>query len=149
VNQNFRDLLAALSAEGVEFLIVGAYALAVHGLPRATGDLDIWIRPTPENAARLWKALLRFGAPLSSVSVTDFQSPDTVYRMGRPPNQVDILTSISGVEFQQAWQNRLQHEVEGVSVTVLGIDEQILNKRSTDRPKDKLDADWLEKRRGK
>jgi len=145
VNRNFRDILFALSAEGVEFLIVGAYALAVHGLPRATGDLDIWVRPTNENARRVWQALLRFGAPLTSMSINDFESMDIVFRMGLPPNQVDILTSISGVTFNEAWPSRVEQDVEGVRVAVIGRADQLRNKRSTGRPRDKLDADWLER----
>jgi hypothetical protein len=146
VNRNFHDILFALSAEGVEFLIVGAYALAVHGLPRATGDLDIWVRPTPENARRVWQALLRFGAPLTSMELKDFHDADMVFRMGLPPSQVDILTSISGITFDEAWPNRAEHDVEGIKVPVIACADQIRNKRSTDRPKDKLDADWLESR---
>jgi hypothetical protein len=145
VNRNFRDILLALSAEGVEFLIVGAYALAVHGLPRATGDLDIWVRLSEENARRLWQALLRFGAPLSDMDAKDFRSPDIVFRIGLPPSQIDILTSISGVDFDAAWSNRVEQEVEGVKAFVISRIDQIRNKRSTDRPKDKLDADWLER----
>ena len=76
MNPHFRDLLSALTAEGAEFLVVGAYALAVHGMPRATGDIDIWVRPTPDNARRVWQALTRFGAPLSSMTVEDFHTPD-------------------------------------------------------------------------
>jgi hypothetical protein len=123
---------------------VGAYALAAHGLPRATGDLDLWVRPTPENAGRIWQALLRFGAPLASLEIKDFHDPDIVFRMGLPPNQVDILMSISGVSFDEAWPNRVMQEIEGINVSIIGRADQIRNKRSTDRPKDKLDADWLE-----
>jgi hypothetical protein len=137
--------LLALSAEGVEFLIVGAYALAVHGLPRATGDLDIWVHSTQNNANKLWKALLRFGAPLADMDVNDFHSADVVYRMGLPPSQIDILTSITGVDFDEAWSNRVEQEVEGIKVFVIGRNDQIRNKRSTDRPKDRLDAEWLER----
>ena len=124
---------------------MGAYALAAHGLPRATGDLDIGVRPTAENARRVWQALLRFGAPLASMDVKDFHDPDLVFRMGNPPNQVDILMSISGLSFDEAWPNRIVREIEGVSVSIIGRADQIRNKRSTDRPKDKLDADWLER----
>jgi hypothetical protein len=145
VNRNFRDILAALSVEGAEFLVVGAYALAVHGLPRATGDLDIWVRPTDANARRVWQALLRFGAPLASMDAMDFQSPDIVFRMGLPPSQVDILTSISGLSFDEAWPNRVEYDLEGIRVFVISRGDQIRNKRRTDRPKDKLDADWLER----
>jgi hypothetical protein len=145
VNPNFRDLLAALSAEGAEFLVVGAYAMAAHGLPRMTGDLDIWVRPTPENAQKVWQAMLRFGAPLSSISVNDFSNPDVVFRMGLPPNQIDILMSISGVTFEDAWTNRLEREVEGVRVFILNVRDLIQNKRAAGRPKDQLDVDWLER----
>jgi len=123
---------------------VGAYGLAVHGLPRATGDLDIWVRPTPENARRVWQALLRFGAPLASMEVKDFHDPNIVFRMGLPPNQVDLLMSVSGVTFDEAWPNRLERDIEGIKVFVIGRADQVRNKRSTDRPKDKIDADWLE-----
>lgn len=145
MNPNFRDLLAALSAEGAEFLVVGAYAMAAHGLPRMTGDLDIWVRPTPENAQKVWQAMLRFGAPLSSISVNDFSNPDVVFRMGLPPNQIDILMSISGVTFEDAWTNRLEREVEGVRVFILNVRDLIQNKRAAGRPKDQLDVDWLER----
>jgi hypothetical protein len=144
VNPHFRGILSALSAEGAEFLVVGAYALAVHGLPRATGDLDIWVRPSAENAERVWRALVRFGAPLSGFQRTDFTDREIVCRMGLPPSQIDLLTSISGVEFETSWPNRLTCTVEGVEVFVIGVADQIQNKRSANRPKDHLDADWLE-----
>jgi hypothetical protein len=145
MNPHFRELLAALSGEGVEFLVVGAYALGVQGLPRATGDLDVWVRPTLENARNVWRGLLRFQAPLSSLKVADFANPDIVFRMGRPPNQIDILMSVSGLTFDEAWMNRVECEVEGVSVFVLGVRDQIQNKRASGRPKDLIDADWLER----
>lgn len=145
MNQDFREFLAALSAEEVEFLVVGAYALAVHGLPRATGDLDVWVRPTSDNARRVWQSLMRFGAPLTSVNLKDFEESDIVFRMGIPPNQIDVLTSISGVTFEDAWPNRIALDIEGTKLFVIGRGDQIRNKRSTGRPKDELDADWLEK----
>ncbi len=148
MNPHFRDILSALSAEGAEFLVVGAYALAAHGLPRATGDLDIWVRPSAANATRVWRALLRFGAPLSGYDEKDFHAPDIVFRMGLPPTQVDVLTSISGVEFDAAWTARQRKEVEGVVVPVIGVEDQIRNKRAAGRPKDKIDADWLERQSG-
>jgi hypothetical protein len=145
MNPDFRDLLGELSTAGADFLVVGAYALAAHGLSRATGDLDIWVRPTEANALRVWKALARFGAPTESLSIADLHNPDVVFRMGLPPNQIDILTSISGVEFNEAWSNRATANVSGITVAVIGRLDQIRNKRATDRPKDKLDADWLER----
>lgn len=145
MNPHFRELLAALSIEGAEFIIVGAYALGVQGLPRATGDLDVWVRPTPENAKKVWQGLLRYQAPLSSLDVADFANPDVIFRMGRPPNQIDILMSVSGLTFDEAWSNRVACEVEGVNVFVLGVRDQIQNKRASGRPKDLIDADWLER----
>ncbi len=144
MNPHFRDILFALSVEEAEFLVVGAFALATHGLPRATGDLDVWVRPTSENAERVWRALLRFGAPLSGYKLADFADCDIIFRMGLPPSQVDLLTSISGVEFEASWQRRVACNVEGVNVFVIGVDDQIQNKRAANRPKDILDADWLE-----
>ena len=93
----------------------------------------------------MWQALLRFGAPLASMEVKDFHTPGIVFRMGLPPSQVDILMSVSGLTFDEAWPNRIEHEVQGVKVYVIGAADQIRNKRSTDRPKDKLDADWLDR----
>jgi hypothetical protein len=145
LNPNFRDILALLSAEEAEFLVVGAYALGVHGLVRGTNDLDIWVRPTLENAEKVWRALARFPAPLSSLTKKDLATHDIVFRMGLPPSQVDIITSVSGLQFEDAWPHRIVHEVHGVRVNVIGVEDQIKNKRSTGRPKDVLDADWLER----
>ena len=145
MNPLFRDILAAFSAENVEFLVVGAYSLGAHGLVRATKDIDILVRPTRENAERVWRGLLRFGAPLSSMSVDDFANPDNIFRMGRPPNRIEILMSISGVTFEDAWANRQGFDVEGVKVFVPSARDLITNKRASGRPKDLLDADWLER----
>src|SRR4051812_1317630 len=104
MNRDFAEMLSALSAAGAEFLVVGAHALAAHGRPRATGDLDIWVRSTSENAEKVWSALARFGAPLSGLSKADLQAPDVVFQIGIEPNRIDILTSIDGVDFDGAWQ---------------------------------------------
>lgn len=144
MNQDFLDILSALSAAGAEYLVVGAHALAAHGYPRATGDLDIWVRPNSANAARVWRAIEQFGAPRRNISREDFHTPDTVFQIGIAPSRVDILTSISGVEFDEAWRKRVPTAVEGVSFSVLGRDELLINKRATGRPKDLADAAWLE-----
>lgn len=94
LNSNFKDMLNALHEAGADYLLIGAYAMAAHGCPRATGDIDIWVRPTPDNATRVWGALQRFGAPLSRVTVADFHTPDVVYQIGLPPQRIDILTSL-------------------------------------------------------
>ena len=103
LNPDFAEMLRALSAEGVEYLLVGAYAMAAHGVPRATGDIDIWVRPSPENANRVLRALARFGAPLSDLTATDLQRDGTVFQLGVPPRRIDLLTSIDGVTFEDAW----------------------------------------------
>ena len=101
LNEDFRDLLVLLADGGVEFVIVGAYALAFHGAPRASGDIDLFVRPSPANAQRVFDVLVRFGAPLESAGVTaaDFTSPGTVYQIGLPPRRIDLLTEISGLTF--------------------------------------------------
>ena len=137
-------MLSALSAAGADFLVVGAHALAVHGYPRATGDLDIWVRPTKENADRVWLAIEQYRAPRRSITREDFHQPDTVFQIGVAPYRIDILTSISGVEFDDAWQNRLQTAVDELSFFVIGRDQLLKNKRATGRPKDLADAAWLE-----
>ena len=145
LNSNFRDILTALNDAAADYLIVGSYAMAAHGCPRATGDIDIWIRPTPENSARVWQALLRFGAPLSRMSVSDLCTPDTVYQIGLPPQRIDILTSVSGVDFEAAWAERLPVDVENVTVAVLGLRHLYENKLACGREKDLLDAKILKK----
>jgi len=136
--------LFALCAAGVEFLIVGAHALAAHGIPRATGDLDVWVRATPENAERVLAALRAFGAPLFDLARDDLTRPDTIFQIGVIPCRVDILTSISGVEFDAAWPGRLQLDIEGLTVPCIGRSELLANKRAAGRPKDLADLALLE-----
>lgn len=142
---DFRDLLAAFVTGGVRFLVVGAHALAAHGVPRVTGDLDVWIEATPDNAARVWRALVEFGAPLASLRVNedDFSRPDQVVQFGLPPYRIDILTSVSGLDFGEAWQARSQDTLFGVHVAFLGRDDLIRNKRASGRPKDLRDIEAL------
>jgi hypothetical protein len=136
-------MLAALSAESAEFLVVGAHALAAHGLPRATGDLDLWVRPTPENARRVWRALEAFGAPLHDLTLEDLCHPDVVFQIGLAPNRIDILTSITAVDFEEASQNRVVVKIEGVEISVLGRAELIRNKRIVGRARDLADIEDL------
>ena len=144
LNPDFRDMLSALSAAEVDYLVVGAYALAAHGFPRATGDIDLWVRPTKENAARVWEALAAFGAPTSRITVEDFSTPDIVYQIGIAPRRIDILTSISGVEFDQAWEDRISIKLDGLTVPVIGREHLVANKRAAGRPKDLVDAETLD-----
>lgn len=144
LNPDFHDILSSFGAESVEYLVVGAYALAAHGLPRATGDLDLWVNATPENAGRVRRALERFGAPLEGVSEADLATPDNVLQIGVPPRRVDVLTSIDGVDFAEAWPARLDVTVEGMEVPMLGREHLIRNKRAVGRPQDLADVARLE-----
>lgn len=144
MNPDFRDMLSALCAEGVEFLIVGGYAMAAHGLPRATGDIDIWVRPSADNARRVWRALRRFGAPMRDLTVEDLHTPDIVFQVGVAPRRVDILTSITAVEFDEAWARRKEIRLDELSFNAIGREHLVRNKRACGRPKDLADAAWLE-----
>ena len=136
-------MLAALSAEGAEYLVVGAHALAAHGSPRATGDLDLWVRPTSENAPRVWRALEAFGAPLHDLTLEDLSRPDVVFQIGLAPQRIDLLTSITGVGFEEAMNNRVVVEIEGLEIPVLGRAELIRNKRIVGRARDLADIEDL------
>jgi hypothetical protein len=142
---DFRDLLAAFVAAGVRFLVVGAHALAAHGVPRTTGDLDVWVEPTVDNARRVWRALAEFGAPLGDLQVreSDFAKPDIVAQFGLPPYRIDVMTSISGVTFAECWDDRLQDELAGVRVGFIGRDAFIRNKRASGRKRDLQDIEYL------
>ena len=145
LNPDYRDILQAFSDEGVEYLLVGAYALAAHGYPRATGDIDLWVHPTRSNAMKVMHALARFGAPLSEIQASDFEKPDIVFQIGIEPNRIDILTQISGVDnFEAAWSSRIEISIEGMTIPVLSKPLLIENKKSTGRPKDLGDLAWLE-----
>ena len=144
MNPDFRDILSEFIAERVEFLLDGAYALAVHGVPRATGDIDLWVRPTPENAVRVWTALAKFGAPVSELTIKDLTTPGLIFQIGVAPRRIDVITSIDAVDFDDAWANRVQAPIQGMTVPVLGRGELVRNKRSTGRPKDAADVALLE-----
>ena len=145
LNPDYRDILHIFSDEEVEYLLVGAYALAAHGYVRATGDIDLWIHANPLNAKRVIRALKVFGAPLAQVTEADFETPGIVFQIGVEPNRIDILTEISGVsDFKAAWDTRIEIELEGIRVPVLNRELLKQNKRSTGRPKDRADLAWLE-----
>jgi hypothetical protein len=149
LHRDFADLLGALAGTAAEYLVVGAYAMAFHGVPRATGDLDVLVRPTEENAHRVWRALADFGAPLEATGLTlaDLATPGTIYQMGLPPRRIDVLTTISGVSFEEAWSTHVDLQVDsGVVVPVIGLDALVRNKRATGRPKDLADLEVLDKR---
>lgn len=144
MNRDFRDLLAEFNAHGVEYLVVGAHALAAHGHVRATKDLDVWVRPEPENARRVLAALRSFGAPLQDLSENDLTTSGVVFQIGVPPLRIDVLTAIDGVKFDEAWPARMRTEFADVPVAVLSKQHTIQNKRASGRLQDLADIERLE-----
>ncbi|HWC02806.1 MAG TPA: hypothetical protein VHF87_08550 [Methylomirabilota bacterium] len=150
MNEDFQDMLAALLASGARFLVVGAHALAVHGVPRATGDLDVWVLADPVNAKRVWAALERFGAPVDALGATpgDLARPGVVLQIGLPPRRIDILTDLTGVDFESAWRTRVVHRIGSLEVPFVDRETFIRNKRATGRLRDLADVERLEEEGG-
>lgn len=141
---DFKEMLAALSSEGAEYLVVGAYAVMSHTEPRYTKDLDLWVRPTRANARRVMKALKRFGAALHTLRESDLTRPGVIFQMGVAPVRIDLITEVDGVDFEEAWARRTQLQFGKVSVGVLSVRDLLINKRRVARPQDLLDVAKLE-----
>lgn len=153
--EDIRDFLTALSAAGVEFVVVGAHALAAHGRVRATGDLDVLVRPSPDNARKLEQAIRAFaGTSLEyfGVSVQELSTPRVGFYMGVEPDRIDVMTRIAGVGFDRAWRGRMSAEVEGIHVAVMGFSDLVAAKRASARKRapgstkalqDEADLAWL------
>jgi len=145
LNSHYKDMLQTLSAHNVEYLVVGAVALAAHGIPRATGDIDIWINATTDNAQRTYRALAVFGAPVGDLSQEELAIPGIVFQIGVAPLRIDILTKIEGVSFSDAWSEKMIVDFDGFPMPVLSKRLMIENKRSCGRSKDLVDLEALEK----
>ncbi len=143
LNKDYKEMLQCLLEERVKFLLVGAYAVAVHGYPRATKDIDFFVWATPENASCLMKALVKFGAPLDKISESDFSSQGIVFQIGNSPRRIDIITSASGVDFEQAYENKEFVFLEGLEVPVISLQDLIVNKRASGRTQDLADVEKL------
>lgn len=144
LTDDFVEFIECCTAREVRFLIVGGYALAAHGYPRATKDLDVWLMIDPENAARVVGALEDFGMGALGLTPQDFLEPDIVVQLGYPPARIDLLTSISGVTFEECWSNRVLVDVGELTVDFISAEDLIRNKRAAGRPQDLVDADTLE-----
>ncbi len=146
LNPDFSDLLRAFLSGGAEFLVVGAHALSVHDRARATKDLDVWIRPTRENAERVWRALASFGAPVDSLTVEDLIDEDTIFQIGVASIRIDVLTSITGVNFDDGWPKRIEVERDGLPVPFIGVGDFLTNKDAAGRDQDRVDAERVRRR---
>ena len=142
-DRDFKELLSVFDAHGVKYLVVGGYAVSFHAQPRATKDLDLFIKADADNAAAVYRALSRFGAPLEGLKVEDFMEPETFFRMGQPPLMVDILPEIKGVDFDHAWERRVRVPIDADSVLealFIGRDDLIAAKLAAGRPQDLADV---------
>jgi len=146
LSKDLREFVALLNSNEVEYLVVGAFAVAYHGFPRYTGDLDLLVRPSSENAQRVLRALAQFGFRSLAIQIDDLQTPGKVIQLGVQPNRIDIITSISGVSFDEAWATRAAATLEGIGTQFIGRTALIQNKQSTGRAKDLGDVEELRKR---
>lgn len=144
LHSDLRELFALLASREVEFVIVGGHAVAFHGFPRFTGDVDLFVRPSPENAARILTALEEFGFGDTGLTIADLTEPDTVVQLGRAPNRVDLLTSLTGVSFEEAWAAREPGMLDDLPVWFISKELLVRNKRSLRRPMDLADVSKLQ-----
>ncbi|MDP8246611.1 MAG: nucleotidyltransferase [Candidatus Tritonobacter lacicola] len=145
VNPDLRDLFKIFNEHGVEYLVVGAYAVIYYTFPRFTKDVDVWVNPTPENARRVFRALAKFGAPLVDVGETDFTDREMVYQIGVEPNRIDIMMGISSSEFPAAWSNRKRSTYGGIPICIIGREDLIQSKIAANRPQDVIDVENLKR----
>ncbi len=144
--QDFKEFLQLLNSEKIEYLVVGGYAVGYHGYPRPTGDLDVWIAMDPQNAKRLVGALAKFGFGAAGASADLFLAPGRIVRMGVPPVRIEVLNSISGVDFAACYQRRVDATIDGVRAPIIGREDLVANKRAAGRAKDQNDLEHLERR---
>ena len=147
LNSDYRDMVLALQSAGVDFMLVGGYAVALHGWPRMTYDIDFWILANPENAAALMRALKIFGAPVMDLKEEDFHKPGMVFQIGTEPQRIDILSSIDGVAYAEASERAVKMKVDDLELKVISLSDLIVNKQPSSRSKDVADASVLIKLR--
>lgn len=144
LNNDYKDMLQCLADEKVKFLLMGAYAMAAHGYPRATMDIDFWVQPSPDNAEAVFRALVKFGAPLMNLTVEDLQKNDTIFQIGVAPRRIDVITGASGLDFDETYAKAVEVEIEGIPVFVPSLADLIRNKKASGRKKDLADVESLE-----
>ncbi len=144
MNSDFKELLKIFGEAKVKYLIIGGYAVAKHAEPRYTKDLDIWISNTRENAERVYSALKEFGAPLNNITIEDFTIPTLVFQIGIEPSRIDILMSLTELDFDECWERRATAEIGEIEIHFISIDDLIFNKKLAARPQDLRDAENLE-----
>ena len=149
INKDFKEFIKLLNANEVKYLVVGGYAVAFHGYPRYTKDLDFWLWLDQKNAENTVKALNDFGFVSLSLTADDFLNPDNIIQLGHPPNRIDLITQVSGIAFDSCYANRQEVDFEGVKVNFIAFDDLITNKKASARLQDKVDAEKLEKVRNK
>ncbi|MCB9507451.1 MAG: nucleotidyltransferase [Myxococcales bacterium] len=140
---DLNEFIGLLNSSGAEFVIVGGHAVAYHGYPRFTGDIDVLVRPSRENAQRVVTALRGFGFEVGAAEAEELATPDRMVALGRPPNRIDLLTSISGVDFEDVWRGRIEGDLDGLQVSYIGLPELLANKRASGRQKDAADIEVL------
>lgn len=145
LNEDYRDMIKCLLEAGVDFMLVGGYAVALHGWPRTTFDIDFWIMASPENAKAVLRAIKTFGAPLMDLKESDFHQPGMVFQIGAAPQRIDIISAVDGLDYAQAVRHAVKMNIDGFEIKVISLDDLIVNKRSSGRPKDIADALALEK----
>lgn len=144
LNKDYEEILQCLNEEKAEFLLVGAYAMAAHGYPRSTMDIDIWVKPSEKNAEAVWRALVKFGAPLSQVSVEDFSSDDVIYQIGVAPRRIDIITGVTALDFSETFADSVEVDFSGIRLRIPSVLHLIENKKAIGRTKDLADVEALE-----
>jgi hypothetical protein len=147
ISSDFKELLLAFNEEAAKYLVIEALAVGFHGYPRATADFDVLVEPSQDNARRVYRALTKFGAPLHDLKEDDLTRGDLVFMIGVVPHRIDVLTSISGVDFNAAWEHRVAGQIEGVPANFIGFDDLVANKVAAGRDKDMVDVRRLRQMR--
>jgi hypothetical protein len=147
LSKDLREFVECLNSNGVEYLVVGALAVSWHGYPRYSADIDFFISASPENAARVLRSIHQFGFGSLGLTVDDFTAPARVIQLGQEPNRIDLMTSISGISFDEAWQTRVRGELDGIRVDFIGREALLRNKEASGRGKDRIDVEELRKQR--